>query len=258
MIEHLRCTLNRSGPDGRNSSENYGSCNRDCAAALRLNPRNIKAWYRAACACLALDKIPEAQDACDSGLSHSPSNPALQTLQTRISQRKEHLAALETVRRDRLARQNLETSTLDAALRARKIPTRTTPHPPAIPESAIALANPVDATSALTFPTMLLYPLHAQTDFIQAFGEDDVLHDHLSYILPLPWDEGGEYALEGVECYVESREGGLVKAGKKVRLGALLGSGKVEVVDGLVRVLVVPGARAGEWIEDFKKRRGKG
>lgn len=105
---------------------------------------------------------------------------------------------------------------------------------------------------------MLLYPVHAQTDFIQAFREDESIADHLAYILPLPWDEEGEYSLEGVECYMETAEGGLIKAGKKLSLLKLLSSGKVEVLDGLVKILVVPKGKAGGWIEDFKKRRGKG
>jgi hypothetical protein len=49
----------------------------------------------------------------------------------------------------------------------------------------------------------------------------------------------------------------LIKAGKKLSLIKLLGSGKVEIVDGLVRIYVVPKARSGEWIAEFKARRGK-
>lgn len=77
-------------------------------------------------------------------------------------------------------------------------------------------------------------------------------------MLPPPWDARGEYGtLDAVECYVETAAGGLIKAGKKVALAKLLGGGNVEVVDGLVRIFVLPKARAGEWIEQFKLRRGK-
>lgn len=115
-----------------------------------------------------------------------------------------------------------------------------------------------DAASSLRFPVLFLYPLHAQTDFVKAVEEGESVGTHLEYLLPVPWDERGEYAgVEGVECYMETSVGGLIKVGKKLGLGKVLGSGKVEVVDGLVRVYVVPKARATEWIDEFKRRRGK-
>jgi tetratricopeptide (TPR) repeat protein len=205
--------------------ENYGSCNRDCAAALRLNPRNVKAWYRAASSCLALDKIEEALDACDSGLRYDAHNIALQKLQTKIEHRRDHLAELERARREREERSRAEQATLRLALKNRKILTRTTDRPPEVPEASIALENPLDASSTLSFPVMLLYPVHAQTDFIKKFQEDESLDDHLSYILPVPWDETGDYTTGNVECYMETTEGGLIKAGKKLSLLKLLGSG---------------------------------
>jgi hypothetical protein len=56
---------------------------------------------------------------------------------------------------------------------------------------------------------------------------------------------------------METIEGGLIKAGKRLSLLKLLSSGKLEVADDLVRVSVVPKNKAAEWIEEFNKRRGK-
>ena len=224
---------------------------------MRINPRNAKAWYRAASACLALDKVEEALDACQSGLRYESQNTALKTLQTKIEQRKGHLVKLEQTRREREERTRTEQATLRLALKNRKIVTRSTEKPPEMPEASIALEDPLDASSTLSFPVMFLYPVHAQTDFIKKFQEDESLDDHLSYILPMPWDEDGEYSPSNVECYMETIEGGLIKAGKKLSLLKLLSSGKLEVTDGLVKVSVVPKKKAAEWIEDFKKRRGK-
>jgi hypothetical protein len=204
-----------------------------------------------------LDKIPEALDACQSGLSYEASNTALKTLLKKIEERKDHLSGLEQIRRKREERQRLEQATLRHAIKERNIRTRTTERPPEVPEAAISLENPVDASSTLSFPVMLLYPVHAQTDFVKAFKEDESLTDHLSYILPLPWDTEKEYLPASVDCYIETIEGGLIKAGKKLSLLKLLSNGKLEVLDGLVRVSVVPRNRAAEWIEDFKKRKGK-
>ena len=217
----------------------------------------MKAWYRAASACLALDKVAEALDACESGLQYESNNTALKTLMTRINQRTIHLAEVDRLRRERVEQKRMEQATLRRALKNRNILTRSTDRPPEMPEAAIALADSTDASSTLSFPVIMLYPVHAQTDFIKYFQETESLAEHLSYILPVPWDEENEYTPDNVECYMETIEGGLIKVGKKVSLLKLLTSGKIEVVDGLVRVSVVPKNKAAQWIEDFKKRRGK-
>jgi hypothetical protein len=56
---------------------------------------------------------------------------------------------------------------------------------------------------------------------------------------------------------METSAGGLIKVGKKMSLGKVLGSGKPEIVDGLATISVVPKDRAAGWIEEFKKRKGK-
>jgi hypothetical protein len=48
----------------------------------------------------------------------------------------------------------------------------------------------------------------------------------------------------------------LVKVGKKVPLLKVLSGGKVEVVDELVRVYVVPKGKAEAWIREFKEKKG--
>jgi len=239
--------------------ENYRSCNLDCAATLRLNPRNVKAYYRSAQACLALDKIPEATDACDRGLDVDPSNAALKALATRIADRKARIEELERKRRERERRLALEMSCLAAALTQRGIRLKESKGGgPDMEDAVFRLEDAGDKDSVLRFPVLLLYPMDAQSDLIKAVGEHDTLLLHLEEVLPLPWDEMGEYRVGDVECYMETATGGLVKVGKKVELGKVLGGGKVEVRDGLVRVNVLPKAKVTGWIEEVKKRRGAG
>lgn len=235
--------------------ENYRSCTLDCAATLRLSSKNIKAYYRSAQTLLALDKVTEAEDACAHGLAIESSNTALKTLKTKISARRNVLDGIEKNRRERVERAKEEELVLKAALKARGIRTRSTEQPPEMEDAAIRLTpDPVSPKSTLTFPVVLLYPLHLQSDFIKAFSETDTLSSHLKYILPLPWDERKEYSMDKVEGYMETLNGGLIKVGKKVSLLKILSSGKVEIVDGMVRISVVPKARAEEWIEEVKKR----
>lgn len=238
-------------------AENYRSCNLDCASTLKLNPQNIKSWYRSSSACLALDKIPEAEDACSRGLEVDATNAALKTLQKKIQKRKEHLTEVERKRQEREARERAEKMTLKLALKNRNYTVQTMDKAPDMEDAVLKLSDPLDASSTLLVPVLLLYPLHAQSDFIKAFDETQSLAEHFSYIFddPLPWDEKHEYSAEIVDCYVETIAGGLIKAGKKLPLSKVLGSGKVEIADGLLRIYVVPKSRAQEWIEDFKAKR---
>jgi tetratricopeptide (TPR) repeat protein len=235
--------------------ENYRACNLDCAATLRLNPNNVKAWYRSASACLALDKIAEAEDACARGLEVEKTNAALKILQTKIQKRKEQVEETERKRREREERLASEKANLAMALKARNIKTRKTDKAPDTEDAVLRLEDPTAPHSTLIVPVLLLYPLHAQSDFIKAFEEGQSLNDHLDYILPLPWDETHEYALpDSVECYIETTTGGLIKAGKKLQLLKIISSGKVEIVDGLLRIYVVPKEKAPGWIQEFKVR----
>jgi hypothetical protein len=237
--------------------ENYRSCIQDCASTLRINPSNVKAFYRSSTACLALDKLPEALDACTRGLALDPTNAALAATQTKVTARTAYLAALESARKKRLEKEAAERATLALALRARGIQTRTTDAAPDLEDAAVALENPMDPSSNLTLPVLLLYPSHGQSDFVKAFGERETLGHHLDYIFPLPWDTAREFTVDGVEAYMETTAGGLIKVGKKMKLHKILGSGKVEVADGLVRMSVLPKDKAAAWIEEFKKRQGK-
>jgi hypothetical protein len=192
------------------------------------------------------------------GLGLDPTNAALSATHAKIIARTEYLEKLETARRKRLEKEASERATLALALKARGILTRTsTESPPELEDAAVQLENPADPSSNLTLPVLLLYPTHGQSDFVKAFGERETLGQHLEYIFPLPWDSAHEYTLDGVEAYMETVSGGLIKVGKKMKLHKVLGSGKTEVVDGLVRISVVPNGKAAGWIEEFKKRQGK-
>jgi len=237
--------------------KNYRSCINDCASTLRINPSNVKACYRSASACLSLDKLPEAQDACEFGLRLDPSNAPLKALSEKISNRSAYIAKVEVDRKAREEKAASERATLALALKARNVTVRTTTdESPDLEDAKIQLQNPLDASSPLSYPCLILYPAHSQTDFIKQFHELQTLPEHLEYIFPLPWDEENEYTVGGVEAYMETAAGGLIKVGKKMELHKVLGSGKVVVSDGLVRISVLPKDKSAAWIEEFKKRRG--
>jgi hypothetical protein len=115
--------------------------------------------------------------------------------------------------------------------------------------------DPLSPESTLEFPTVLLYAMDAQSDFIKGFSEASSIEDHLEYIFPLPWDTRKEYTIQSVDCYMETHTGGLIKAGKKLPLLQILSGSKVEIVDELVRIYVVPTAKSKEFIAAIKARK---
>ncbi|KAG5984324.1 hypothetical protein E4U55_005209 [Claviceps digitariae] len=234
--------------------ENHRSCWTDCASALRLNPHNLKACYRSAKALLKVDRIPEAHDICARGLALDPHNQPLQQMQQDIALRAQHLDAKQRQASERHATAQRRERLLRAALQARNIRTRTTSQPPDMGDTKLQLVPDADdPRSSLAFPTVLLYPEDLESDFIKAFNEADTLEEHLSYVFPLPWDTHGVYTLAGVSCYVETTQGGVLKMGKRVPLLKVLGTGKVDVVDEVVRIYVVPEAKAEAWVDKFKR-----
>lgn len=179
-------------------------------------------------------------------------------LKGKIEAKKNKQDEIDRRKREEEEKKKSEAAMLAAALKVRKIRMRTTGQPPEMEDAAIRLTpDPLSSTSTLTFPVVLLYPVHLQSDFIKAFGEEQSVQGHLEYLLPLPWDKEKEYTVKGVDAYLETVEGGLIKWGKKVELLKVLSGGKVEVVDGLVKVNILPRSRAAEWIETVKKRNNK-
>ncbi|PWW74776.1 TPR-like protein [Tuber magnatum] len=253
------CYVNRAAANLE--LKNFRRVITDSKSALQLNPHNTKAWYRSARALLALDKISESLQCIDNGLSTSPTNKPLITLQEQALSRQSHLSDLETARQQRVQRQLAIEKTLAAAFAARNITVRRTPHPPDMEDVQAHLEDPLDPASELYFPAIFLYPLQGQSDFVKAFPVSSEVGVQLGVVLAeFPeWDHEKSYSPPGkVEVFVETRTGGLVRVGKKATLGNVLGNGgKVEVVDGLVKFLIVPKGEVGAFLEDWKRRMGK-
>lgn len=237
--------------------QNYGKVLADCSKALKINPRNLKALYRSARACIAVDRLDEAQDVLERGLLLDPENVGLK--QQLAALEKKLKAALDKRQREdeRRHKESTEARNIVLALSQRNIIVTKSSRPPDAGDGKICLSDPADSMSALVFPTVFLYPLAYQSDFLAAFAEVYTIQSQLDIILeqPPPWDERRQYTPKNVECYMETKTGGLIKLGKKAELGAALGSGKVEVKDGIVRIFVLPKSESAAWIEQFKKEK---
>lgn len=193
----------------------------------------------------------------DNGLECDPSNSALLALQDQISKKQGRIAELERLRKEKEDKKKREEQILKIAMIARKIPTKTTSQPPELEDATLYLADPLDPKSTLHFPTVFLYPLTLQSDFIKAFPENSNLFEQLAMVLaePCSWDKSREYFPQiKVEAYMETKTGGLIKIGKKMPLFEVLSAGKTQVVDQVLTILLVPKARTQEFIDDWKKK----
>lgn len=238
--------------------QNYRSCWLDCGAALRLNPRNVKAWYRSARALLAVGRVQEADDACAGGLSVDADNASLRAVARDIIARAEELDRKAQAAAEEKRKLQRRAQFLAGALKERNITVRTSKTPPDMGDAKLELVpDPEDLNSTLSFPAVLLYPVHYESDFIKAFNEREALVQHFGYVFPLPWDREGEYGANTVECFMETAAGGLVKVGKKVPLLKVLSLDSVEVVDGVVKIYVVPRGKADNWVKTFKEAKAK-
>lgn len=235
---------------------NYRSTTLDCAAALQINPANVKAYYRSATALLKVNKLEEAEDACNRGLKIEPHNSALKKLQDQLVSKRANSVEARAAKQKEIETKKRQQFILTAALKARNIAMRGSQAPPDLDDAAVHLEpDPESPESSLVFPAIFLYPMHAQSDFVKNFGELQSIADHLSYIFPLPWDTEGLYKPSSVECFMDTTTGGLIKVGKKLSLLKLLSNGKTEVVDGLVKIHVVPASLAPKWVEEMKTRK---
>lgn len=195
---------------------------------------------------------------CFRGLKLDPSNSALRSLNEKVQvQVKAEEARNRRRRVDEYKRQKKK-FLLNSALQARELTVKGSHQMPDLQDAEIHLwPDPLDPESTLVFPVVFLYPMHAQSDFVKNFGEQDTFVDHLSYIFPLPWDERQEYRVGSIDCFMETGSGGMAKVGKKVSLLEALTQTKSVIVDGVVKVNMVPSVLTGKWVEEMRKRKNR-
>ncbi|KAK9727872.1 HSP70/90 co-chaperone [Basidiobolus ranarum] len=237
--------------------ENYGRVLNDCAAALGINPKNVKALYRSARALRALEKYLEAIDCCDWALKFEPNNKSVaQEKQLCIKQKEEkEKKELRRQERERLERERKDK--IDQAIKLRNIQLESnlkleydwqndSPHSVTLNEES----------GELTWPVFFLYPEYKESDFISAFDETNTFMDHLEVMFeqPAPWDTSRVYKPSSVEVFFEyhpknATKASLIKVGKKCALMGVLGHSKYVVQNGIPSFLVVPSS--GSFHDEF-------
>ncbi|KAL5068020.1 hypothetical protein RYX36_018907 [Vicia faba] len=182
---------------------NFRRALNDANDALKLQPSNIKAIYRAAKASLSLNLLDEAQDYCQMGLHLDPNNEELKKLDNQIG-----VKILENEKHEaEISKAVADAKELISAMENRDLKIGK-----AMYRELTGLKKPVlDKTNILHWPVLLLYAEVMSSDFIEDFCETDMFSDHLDMVFaedqPLSWDVENNYKREFIELYYDAGSG---------------------------------------------------
>lgn len=207
--------------------KNWGLTRDEAKKAVKFNSHNIKAWYRLAKAYQMLQNWEEAGDAIDSGLEIEKDNKELIQLQKKTG---------EKVRKARLQRQQRERARAERTSQIKevwryckeekvalgRVPLVATvkddeeedarwhhhyPHSGQLPKRQLQNGG------KWAWPVLFVYPSHHQSDFIEHFGEDEVIAYRMAEMFPeeengvqeteMPWDYKNEFRCSNLAVYFE-------------------------------------------------------
>jgi tetratricopeptide (TPR) repeat protein len=210
--------------------KNWGFVREESSKALQFNPNNVKAWYRLAKAHQMLKNWEQAGDAVESGLKVDKENKELLKLE-KILEKK-----VQKARRDRQLRERARAERVvkvkdvwkhckTSGIQLGRVPLVATvsdeedegdeaeesrwnshfPHTGRLPSK---LSN-----EQWSWPSMFVYPSHSQSDFVEAFGESELLALRMAEMFPeledsgdetaVPWDYNNEFICSSLAVYFE-------------------------------------------------------
>ncbi|KAJ1653976.1 HSP70/90 co-chaperone [Dispira simplex] len=238
--------------------QNYRRVLNDCHRALQIFPKNVKALYRSAKACRALEKFEEALECCRWALEFDPTNKAVIKEQDNNVQAQSK--AQEKLRREkeREETQRRDEAMLADAIQIRKLRMSTeTSSKTHVWESPTGYRVQLDHTTGhLIWPVLLMYPEFRETDVIQAFDELSTFQDHLDCVLehPAPWDPDHRYNPHNVDLYFEyhpnpAADPKLLKVGTRCTLAQAVSHPQYTVVNQMPAFIVLP--KTGDFLAKF-------
>lgn len=236
--------------------KNFGFAARDAALSISSDQSNVKAFWRAAKASLALEKIPEAIKFCSKGLEIFPENSDLIALLKEIQSTEIRL----NEEKARIESGKAEAMKIQKAMQQRGVRHHVDAEKLALIELGPGLLGSdaprvsLDtATNRLLFPIVFMYPPLSQFDFIQSASEDTCLLDHLTemFAQPAPWDPKVIYKSPlAMSAYIlpineailndESRDKSIYRINLRTPISRLLGSVIKCYELGILAIYVLP------------------
>jgi tetratricopeptide (TPR) repeat protein len=241
--------------------KNYRRCINDCKEVLKLDPKNIKAYYRMSKAFFSIEQFDEAKQALEFSLKISPDNLASQALLRQIAEKELEIERIREKREnDRIEKLALE-ELLKDAIQARGYTNISTPSPAELTAgSKMHLEDAKDIESQLILPAMIIYPTTDEFDFVAEISELSTPLEIMELVLDRPqeWFEHQkhkDFSPKKLDAYMESGSGGLIKVGKKATLNKALSTQtpKIPLFDNGVRLYFVPKVDAEKWLSTWSK-----
>ncbi|KAF9268227.1 hypothetical protein L218DRAFT_853513 [Marasmius fiardii PR-910] len=248
--------------------KNYGTVLRDCATALTVNPKSLKAHYRSAQALFELERLEEASDCCKRFLSIQEEKETRALLE-KVEKKKSEKERKKEENNERIQRERLIKYGIKQSLQKRNI--LVTPQPHAPPPDNYPYFDPEDPKyKSLIIPVYLEYPEYGTYDVIPEFVEDTPFSVHLEVMFPPKgqsptWDKHGSYVAGSLVVYASTKRKRLLKVGRNMTLRDVCNAAKpkdgdgidgLELNDGhLTFAVLVKGDYEKQWIEEFKRLR---
>ncbi|CAL9731265.1 hsp70/Hsp90 co-chaperone Cns1p [Monosporozyma unispora] len=242
--------------------KNYRRCINDCKEALKLNPMNLKCYFRMGKAFLALDNLEEAQETVDFGLKIDETNVSLQNLAKNIIKRMDEIKANEEAKLKEKQDKENKKIMLESALTLRNVKSITTKEPAELlRESQTKLEDPMDFESQMIYPAIVMYPTTDEFDFIGEVSELTTVQELIDLVMQRPpkWFETEEhknFSPKKLIAFMETENGGLIKAGKKLTFHDILKkeTPSVPLFDFALKIFFVPKVESEEWISKWDKK----
>lgn len=228
-LDELKSTLLSNASMAHMQLKNWGYVRDDSKRALAFNDKNVKAWYRLAKAHQALQNWEEAGDAIDSGLAVDEDNKDLKKLQVllekRVTKARQARQQRERARAERVARvKEVWKHCKESGIQLGRVPLVASvtdeeedddgteesrwhqhhPHTGRLPQQR---------SGEWTWPCMFLYPSHNQSDFVEFFGESEMMALRIANMFPeledegdetaMPWDYNNEFVCSNLAVYFE-------------------------------------------------------
>eukprot|EP00095_Tigriopus_kingsejongensis_P000949 snap_masked-scaffold360_size197209-processed-gene-0.15 protein:Tk00949 transcript:snap_masked-scaffold360_size197209-processed-gene-0.15-mRNA-1 annotation:"tetratricopeptide repeat protein 4" len=248
--------------------KNFRSALIDCRLALVRTPTHLKALLKGAESAWELQRFEECVQLCDQGiLSHPEEAQFVERRQQAVLKAKE----LErNARREaaQLKQSQHEERLLLEAIRGRGIQVVT-----AKGQSGLSLENlepthpaalrkrvhfsPADP-AVLVWPALFIYPEHGETDFVEAFEENQIFADHLQAMFgpeapSAPWDLDHKYVPERLALQFEDVTAQkLVPVDAQVTLKSVLSDPRYRLVGGTPGIIVT--VRGSKFESDFQSK----
>jgi tetratricopeptide (TPR) repeat protein len=218
--------------------KNWGHARDNATQALRYNPSNVKAHYRLAIAHQHLQDYESAGNALDSGLKLEPNNFDLQKLQKKLASQIAHARKLRQQRERKRAERTAEIKqvwkhcnskgSIIQLGRTRLVATvndddenddnANVDHVESIWHNHLPHTGKLPRPSGgdsddWTWPALIIYPSHGQSDFVEQFGESEMIALRLAEMFPeleegeqdngIPWDFNNEFVCSKLAVYFE-------------------------------------------------------